>query len=50
MAKRSKRVVKQRSRAHRKWVGGKRKTRKRAAAKIGFGQRRRRQKKLNKKK
>lgn len=50
MAKRSKRVVKQRSRAHKKWVRGKRKTRKRAASKIGYGQRKRRQKRLNKKK
>jgi hypothetical protein len=50
MAKRKKRVVKQRSKAHRKWVGKKRKTRKNAASKIGYGQRRRRQKRLNKKK
>jgi len=49
MAKRKKKVTKQRSRMHRKWVAKKRKVRKRAASKIGYGQRRRRQKKLNKK-
>jgi hypothetical protein len=50
MAKRTKRKVKQRSKAHKKWVGKKRKVRKRAASKIGYGARKRRKKKLNKKK
>lgn len=50
MAKRVKRKVKQRSRAHKKWVGGKRKRRIGRSAKIGYGARTRRKKKLNKKK
>ena len=50
MGKRVKRKVKQRSRAHRKWVGKKRKTRTRSKSKIGYGARSRRKKKLNKKK
>jgi hypothetical protein len=50
MAKRTKRKVKQRSKAHQKWVGKKRATRKKANSKVGYGARKRRKKKLNKKK
>ena len=50
MAKRTKRKVKGRSRAHKKWVSAKRKTRKKTKSKIGYGTSRRRRKKLNKKK
>ena len=49
MARRSKRRVKQRSKAHRKWVGSKRKRKKGAHPKVGYGQRKRRKKKASKK-
>jgi hypothetical protein len=50
MGKRAKRRVKQRSKAHKKWVGKKRKVRTRSKSKIGYGARKRRRAKLNKKK
>ena len=49
MARRVKRRVKQRSAAHRKWVGSKRKRKKNAHPKVGFGQKKRRAKKSRKK-
>ncbi len=49
MARRVKRRVKQRSKAHRSWVGSKRKRKKRAHPKVGFGAKRRRAKKARKK-
>jgi hypothetical protein len=50
MGKRLKKKVKSRSRAHKKWVGKKRATRKKRESKVGYGQRKRRKKNLNKKK
>ena len=50
MGKHAKRRVKQRSKAHKKFVGGKRKVRTRSKARIGYGARKRRRTKLNKKK
>ena len=50
MARRVKRRVKQRSKAHRKWVGSKRKRKKTAHPKVGFGAKRRRARKAAKNK
>ncbi len=50
MARRTKRRVKQRSKAHRAWVGSKRKRKKNAHPKVGYGARKRRKKKAAKKK
>jgi hypothetical protein len=50
MAKRVKRKTKTRSRAHKKWVSGKRTRRVKARSKVGYGARRRRQKKKSAKK
>jgi hypothetical protein len=49
MARRLKRRVKQRSKAHKKWVKGKRTRKKNAHPKVGFGTKRRRAKKARKK-
>jgi hypothetical protein len=49
MARRSKRRVKQRSKAHRKWVKSKRSRKKKAHPKVGYGARKRRKKKAAKK-
>jgi hypothetical protein len=45
MARRLKRRVKQRSKAHKKWVKGKRARKKNAHPKVGYGTKRRRAKK-----
>ena len=49
MARRSKRRVKQRSSAHRSWVKSKRKRKKGAHPKVGYGTKKRRAKKARKK-
>jgi hypothetical protein len=49
MARRSKRRVKQRAKAHRRGVKAKRRVKKRAASKIGYGARTRRKKAARKK-
>lgn len=51
MARRTKRRVKQRSKAHKKWVKAKRKRKKGAhpSRRVGYGQKKRRAKKANKK-
>jgi hypothetical protein len=49
MARRVKRRVKQRSAAHRKWVGSKRKRKRKAHPKVGYGAKKRRAKKPRKK-
>jgi hypothetical protein len=48
MARRVKRKVKQRSKAHRKWVGAKRKRKRRAHPKVGYGAKKRRARKAKK--
>jgi hypothetical protein len=48
MAKRTKRRVKQRSKAHRKWVGAKRKVKKHSNRKVRYGTKKRRAKKARK--
>ena len=50
MARRTKRRVKQRSKAHKKWVKAKRTRKKKAHPKVGYGTKKRRAKKANKKK
>jgi hypothetical protein len=45
MARRVKRKVKQRSAAHRKWVGSKKKRKKKAHPKVGYGAKKRRARK-----
>lgn len=49
MARRVKRRVKQRSKAHRKWVKGKRTRKKGAHPKVGYGAKKRRAQKAKKK-
>jgi hypothetical protein len=49
MARRVKRRVKQRSKAHKKWVKGKRTKKKNAHPKVGYGAKKRRAKKSGKK-
>lgn len=48
MARRVKRRVKQRSKAHRKWVASKRKRKKGAHPKVGYGAKKRRARKAKK--
>ncbi len=49
MARRNKRRVKQRAKAHQKWVKAKRKSKKRAHPRVGYGTKRRRAKAARKK-
>jgi len=49
MARRTKRRVKQRSKAHKKWVKGKRTRKRNAHPKVGYGAKKRRAKKVAKK-